>query len=161
MKLEELQTLPMTELEKQLKKHLYKIPGVENRNLTSQELSDYIQSLIKAFGSLFHGRYSTSDIDSFTTSPEINLLTSKLLEGRNITAFSDWSEGLSFQKESRHVNIEQDVSVSRMLRYMPAHWHTSRRRAASRAQCIHFQSDRQFHSRRNSACPDNPPHTYW
>ena len=125
MKLEELQTLPMTELEKQLKKHLYKIPDIDNRNLTSRELSDYIQSLIKEFGSLYRGRYSAKDIDSFITAHEINMLTSKLLEDHNITAFSDWSDGLSYQKESRYVNIEQDVSVSRMLRYMPAHWHTS------------------------------------
>lgn len=125
MELQELKSLPMTELERQLKRHLYKIPDIENRNLSSEELSDYIQMLMKEYGALFKGRYSSADIRSFTTALESNLLTKKLLEDQNASAFSDWVKGLSFQKESRHVNAGQDVSINRMIRFMPAHWHTS------------------------------------
>lgn len=125
MELQELKSLPMTELEDQLKKHLYEIPEIETRNLSPEELSDYIQMLMKKYGMMFKGRYSLENIRSFTTALEPNLLTAELLERQNSSAFSDWAKGLSFQKESRHVNIGQDVSIDRMIRYMPAHWHTS------------------------------------
>lgn len=88
--------LPMTDIETSLKHYALQFPELKEHILTSDELSNYIQWLIRTFGKE----------DDPTTAT--NRLTNA-----------------DVHKEDTYLLVNHDISVGRMLRYMPAHWHSN------------------------------------
>lgn len=96
MILEQLIHLPMTDIEKGLKYHALQFPELKEHILTSEELSNYIRWLILNFG-------KERDKD----------------EATNQLVNAD------VHKEEKYLLANHDIHVDRMLRYMPAHWHSN------------------------------------
>lgn len=97
--IDELLHLPMTEFEYSLKNYTDSHPEWKDRILTSSELSVFLGEYFatrKEFQNKEDGRWSWMDSDL-----------------RNC------------QQEKTFIPQKFDISVGRMLRYMPAHWHTN------------------------------------
>lgn len=91
--LEELASLPLTETEEKLKRVAPFPFGKPWYILTSTELLDYLIQMKKNYG---------TDQDDYSP---------------------DTASDYSTQREVRYITKGNDISVGRMLRYMPAHWH--------------------------------------
>lgn len=96
MVLADLHNLPMTDTESSLKHHLLQFPELKDRILTSEELSAYIQDLIQ-----IHEKKQGKES-----------VAAKLINA-------------DVHREETYLLANHDISVGRMMRYMPAHWHTN------------------------------------
>lgn len=92
----ELFQLPITDLEAALKYYFFQFPRLTHSILTSDELSAYIHWLI---------RTSAREKDK-------NTVTSRIINA-------------DVHTEAIYLLTDHDISVGRMLRYMPAHWHSN------------------------------------
>lgn len=107
MTLDELCNLPMSRVETSLKQCATQFPELKQHILTPNELSSYIQWLIRTYG-------SSADIDTQL------LNTASALFPIQSVSFGD-----EVHREDSYLLTNHDISVGRMLRYMPAHWHTN------------------------------------
>ena len=122
--LEDLENLPMTELETALKKILSQRPDIQSRVLSSQELFDYISWMAETFGHQVH--LAPEKIPSFAATADINAIGRKLIDDPgNPLALQRLAAGYTEQSEERYISGGHDISVFRMFRYMPSHWHTN------------------------------------
>ena len=122
--LEDLEHLPMTELETALKKILSQRPDIQSRVLSSQELFDYISWMAETFGHQVH--LAPEKIPSFAATADINAIGRKLIDDPgNPLALQRLAAGYTEQSEERYISGGHDISAFRMFRYMPSHWHTN------------------------------------
>lgn len=123
-KLTPLSNLPMTILEEMLKDCLAQRPDVQDHILTSEELTAYIRWMAKAYGR--SSNLSISDIPVRPHGSRISELADRMLsDPANDQILSLLSSGISKQSEDRYILVDHDISVGRMFRYMPSHWHTN------------------------------------
>lgn len=116
--------LPMTLLENMLKDCLLKRPDIRSHILSSQELTDYIRWMAESYGRPTD--FSLSDIPVRPTGTPMAELAERLLsDPMDSRTLSLLSSGYSTQSEERYILSGHDISVGRMLRYMPSHWHTN------------------------------------
>lgn len=116
--------LPMTTLEMMLKEYLMQRPDISDHILTSEELTDYIRWL-----ALIHNRPTNLSISDIPVRPQgsrISEIADRMLENPlDDQMLSLISSGITKQSEERYIMVDHDISVGRMLRYMPSHWHTN------------------------------------
>lgn len=119
-----LSGLPVTVLEEMLKECLAKRPDVQDHILTSDELTEYIRWMAKT-----HNRPSNISIDDIPVRPTgsrmAEIADRMLSNPMDDQMLSMLSSGYSRQSEERYILVDHDISVGRMLRYMPPHWHTN------------------------------------
>ena len=124
VKIENLEQLPMTELETALKHILNQRPDIKNRILSAQELSDYITWMAENFGKQFP--LTIDSVPAFAATSDITELGRRLIaEPGDRQALNQLAAGYTDQKEERYIAGGHDISVFRMFRYMPSHWHTN------------------------------------
>lgn len=124
MKIENLEQLPMTELETALKYILEQRLDIRGKILSAQELADYITWMAEHFGKQVH--LSMDSIPSFAATSDIADLGRQLIdEPGNQLALSRLAAEYTNQSEERYITGGHDISVFRMFRYMPSHWHTN------------------------------------
>ncbi|HIR69816.1 MAG: helix-turn-helix domain-containing protein [Oscillospiraceae bacterium] len=111
---------PMTDLEKQLKRCFFSRPDLRDKILTPEELSAYIlwlvttQRPLPTAGNAMETPIARILLSAADTTPPAPTALKKALAA----CFSE-------QDESRYLPEKKDISLDRMMRYMPAHWHTS------------------------------------
>ncbi len=122
--LEALANLPMTFLERMLKECLMQRPDIQDHILSSDELTEYIRWMART-----HNRPANFSIANIPIRPQgshISVIADKMLANPlDDRLLSQLSSGYSKQSEERYILVDHDISVGRMLRYMPSHWHTN------------------------------------
>lgn len=116
--------LPMTVLESMLKQCFIQRPDIQGHILSSEELSDYIAWMAHTFGKKTDIR--AENLPVRPNGPQMSAIADRLLaDPSDDAAIGQLSSGYGKQQEEQHFLTDHDISVSRMLRYMPAHWHTN------------------------------------
>lgn len=116
--------LPMTFLENLLKQCLVQRTDISDHILSSEELSDYIAWMAHTLGKKTDIRADSLPVRP--NSPQMAAIADRLLtDPSDDAAIMQLSFGYGKQQEDQHFWADHDISVSRMLRYMPAHWHTN------------------------------------
>lgn len=124
-KLENLEQLPMTQLETYLKRILEQRPDVQNKILTAQELGEYIEWLAETFGNQYH--LEPDSLPSFAATSDMNNLVSRFMaDPQDKDALIQLAAGYTEQSEERYISASRDIAIARMFRYMPSHWHTNK-----------------------------------
>lgn len=116
--------LPMTLLEQLLKQCLSQRPDIRDHILSSDELTAYIAWMAQNFR-----RPTNMTVESIPVRPDnsqMSAIADRLLaDPMDDQALAMLSSGYTKQSEERYIVADYDISVSRMLRYMPSHWHTN------------------------------------
>ena len=107
--------LPMSDLEKQLKRCFFSRPDLTGKILTPDELSSYIFWLVTTQRSL-------PEAHPPMAAPIAGILSAG---ADTVSLKKALAACFSEQDESRYLPEKKDISLDRMMRYMPAHWHTS------------------------------------
>lgn len=116
--------LPMTLLETMLKGCFQQRPDIQDHILSPNELTEYISWLAHTYGQ--KAEITPSSLPVRPSSPQMRAIADKLLTNpMDDSAIAQLSTGYQRQIEDRYFLDDHDISVSRMLRYMPAHWHTN------------------------------------
>lgn len=110
-------------MEEMLKSIFESIPNMQKKILSHAELSEYITWLIQTK----HSFYSTDTNDWLLRSNEkLNELAGEIVRHPNDSALlNKLSSSFASQNEEGFLLSNHDISVGRMFRYMPAHWHTN------------------------------------
>ena len=122
----DLPGLPMTALEKGLKRCLQQRPDICSQILTVQELAEYTAWMAQEYGKLLvneNRERLLSDIHADVSGPIMEAGRRFLADPSDPSALSKLSSYWGTQHESGYIPPEQDISAWQMLRYMPAHWH--------------------------------------
>lgn len=118
--------LSMTKVEKLLKQCYTERPDMEGRILTSEELAAYVGWLVDTVAPRPEFSLSTEDLPDFLANSSHSALARQLLlspgDRRTRSAISS---SYGQQKEQQYILENHDISVNRMLRYMPPQWHRS------------------------------------
>lgn len=124
MKNEDLERLSMTELETALRTVFALRPDIQDKILTSQELTEYITWMAENFGRQID--LTIDSLSSFVKTRDISDLANRILaDPQDHEALRKLAAGYKQQSEERYITGGHDISVGRMFRYMPAHWHTN------------------------------------
>lgn len=119
-----IENTPMTQIEKMLCECLEKRPDIKNRILTSEELLEYIMWMAKS-----HTSFSPVDFSDIPVLPtQLNMASSfNALHTSNVSGKSGefLTTLYTSQREDQYILADHDISAGRMLRYMPAHWHSN------------------------------------
>lgn len=116
--------IPMTQLEIMLKFYLSQKP--KKRILSSAEYSEYLAWMAKEHENHKEKRYTLDSIPVQIANPMYRDLADRIMRNSGDTqAFSLLSTGYEHQSEEQHILANHDISVGRMLRYMPALWHAA------------------------------------
>ena len=115
---EELLYLPMTELEHHLKNYITTHVEWKGHILTSSELSAFLSEFFTAKADILPTLSINSYLPKDVFSPA---MTNALLS----VADQETDDFRSCQQEKTFIPQKFDISVGRMTRYMPAHWHTN------------------------------------
>lgn len=121
----ELNFYPMTKLEVLLKQCFLQRPKVAAAILEPSELSDYINWMIQTFANDPAYAFSEGDMPFFTAGQMADLGRQIIANPRDQKAVAALSLGYENQTEDRYIISDSFISVGRMLRYMPAHWHNN------------------------------------
>ena len=118
--------IPMSQLELFLKQLLERRPEIGQHILSPKELADYILWMSETYGGTALNARLAGDVRDFEVNTEFAESTKTEIEQARpeqiATHLTDIYEN---QEENAYMTEAQDISVSRMLRYMPAHWHTN------------------------------------
>ena len=114
---------PMTHLESLLKRCFIQRPELLKKILQPSELSDYINWMIRSFADDPSYAFSEEELPHFSTEQMADLGKRILANPRDQRAVTTLSTGYEKQEEERFILSDSFISVGRMLRYMPAHWH--------------------------------------
>ena len=113
----------MTPLEEMLKQFLSKRQDIENKIPTAEELSAYISWMATEYGT------NGMTLDSLPVyiggDSQMRLAERVLRNPKDTQALEQLSTGYGLQSEHRYILRNHDITVGRMLRYMPGQWHTS------------------------------------
>lgn len=121
--LEDLLHLPLTEIEINQKKHMELHPKLKDKILTADELSDLITRLIQ----------ENQDSQPYARNLYLQNNPLRAQQERYIASLlnaagqAEGTVAFNFACHQAISNIPEafDIAVSRMFRYMPAHWHTN------------------------------------
>lgn len=120
-----LDNLPMSALEKRLKECLLEYGDRNGSVLSSEELTDYILWMLNTYGHT-QGTLTQEMLPFFTPGNKMTSVAAELSSpspaGKNLRRLSAL---LASQNDEGFIAPGKDISVGRMLRYYPAHWHTS------------------------------------
>ena len=114
---------PITRLESLLKRCFLQRPELSKKILQPSELSDYINWMIRSFADDPSYAFSEEELPHFSTGQMAELGKRILANPRDQKAVTTLSTGYERQEEDRYILSDSFISVGRMLRYMPAHWH--------------------------------------
>ncbi len=114
---------PMTHLESLLKQCFLQRPELSKKILQPSELSDYINWMIRSFAEDPDYAVSDRELPHFSTGQMAELGSRILANPRDQKAVTTLSAGYEKQEEDRYILSDSFITVGRMLRYMPAHWH--------------------------------------
>lgn len=124
----------MTCMETRLKQIFLSQPELTEKILTPAELTAYISKLIHTWGkstatSTTEGNVSMDDMTStpeLTYNANLSVLAERLtLNAEDPQALSAMTTEYENQKAEHYLLTNHDISICRMFRYMPAHWHTN------------------------------------
>ncbi len=119
-------SIPMTRLEHMLKQCFLQRMGKAKKILTSEELSDYISWMATTYGNDPSNQFSVDNVPIFIGDARQMDLANRILQNPNdIQALENLATGYALQSEERYILANHDITIGRMLRYMPAHWHTT------------------------------------
>lgn len=117
---------PMSQLEILLKKYFLMRPELRNKILTNTELAEYIAWLIQTQKERPRLSAVNQAVPTLSYSPNLSGLAERIMDNpKDQSAFLSLAEGFETQQEERYLLANYDISISRMFRYMPAHWHTN------------------------------------
>lgn len=115
--------MEMTQLEESLKLFFLERTDIHNRILSADELAEYISWLVRQYGNI---EYSLYDLPITINNEKQLKLAERILSGRiDPVSFRQLSSSYSLQSEQQFISAKQDISLGRMMRYMPGQWHTS------------------------------------
>lgn len=115
--------MAMTPLEEKLKLLYEQRPDVRNRILTAGELTAYISWMVQEYGANSPGPES---LPVYIGDERQTELAERVLKNpKDKQALEQLSAGYGMQSERRYILQSHDISLGRMLRYMPGQWHTS------------------------------------
>lgn len=123
MTYKELENLPMTQIESLLKKCYLQRPELHEKILQPENLAEYISWMAATFGNDPEYRLTDGFSLNYTTEQIADLGNQVLDNMQNTKALDALASGYGEQKEERFIVPNHDISIGRMLRYMPAHWH--------------------------------------
>lgn len=123
MTYEKLVNLTMTQMESLLKKCFLQIPELHEKILQPETLAEYISWMVSTFGNNPEYRLTDDSSLNYTTEQIADLGKQVLDDMQNTKALDALAECYGEQKEERFIVANHDISIGRMLRYMPAHWH--------------------------------------
>lgn len=141
-------SMPMTQVELLLKQSAAPHPELKNRILSLEELTEYCVTMAKSYKNsaelgLDFLNNQLQGIESESSLAE--LTRSMFAQGENIKFFHSFSDIYQNTSEEQLLIAEHDISVGRMLRYMPANWHSDDffqiYFTASRNCCIYFKDE--------------------
>ena len=115
--------LDMTYIEYQLKRIFPLRPEIEKKILSSSELNEHLRWIYETFGEKSHVSYAQGDIANFP-----NITRNDNVRKHFNSIDSATATQLILQDtipESKEILANHDISVGRMLRYFPAHWHAN------------------------------------
>ena len=116
----------MTKLETMLKSFYLQRPDLENRILSAAELSSYISWMASTYNAGFGERFTLDAIPDFAhTSHHCELAEAFLEKPNDSEMLALLSKDSEAQSEDCCISANQDISAGRILRYLPAHWHTT------------------------------------
>lgn len=122
----EADNLSMTQLEQKLKYCLSLRPDIAKKVLTAEELTEYQQWISSTFANESRIRFSSSEVTAF---PNIsrshhNLQQMQSYSGSNPVTGPEYVHR-DIITENQEILTNYDISVGRMLRYFPSHWHAN------------------------------------
>ena len=109
---------PLTPMEARLKERYLSRPDIQGTVLNNRELSEYIFWLARTEAANDKAYYSGSH--NFA-----DITTQITRDPRDEKAIGSLAAMFANQREDRFLLAGSDISVGRMFRYMPAHWHTN------------------------------------
>lgn len=115
--------IEMSKTEQRLKHVYLERTDIHNKIISSDELSEYIAWMISANSGYEHLQESDPMMQEKNRGIT-DLIQTIASDPDNISAFGSLASIYRFQREETHMNESYDISVGRMMRYMPAHWHT-------------------------------------
>ena len=119
-------SIPMTQLELFLKHIMESKPEIGQKILSSEELAGYILWLSETYGGTDIESRLAGDVRRFEVNEEFAQTTKTGIEQASPEqAATHLTKVFENQEEDTYMAQAQDISVTRMLRYMPAHWHTN------------------------------------
>lgn len=135
--------LAMTPLEEGLKRLLDQRPDMKAKIPTAQELTAYISWMAQKYGA---NSPSLESLPVYIGDKAQTELAARVLKNpRDKQALQQLSTGYGMQSERRYILQSHDISLGRMLRYMPGQWHTSDYFEIYYAPCgecpIHFENE--------------------
>ena len=124
-KIENLGALQMTALESLLKDCMAQRPDVAEGILTSQELGQYVAWMSENYGERYAG-VAQSILPYFIPDNGMTLLAAQALQnvGSRKTMARIYRQ-LETMDEAGNITTGQDISIRRMLRYLPDQWHSN------------------------------------
>lgn len=124
--IENLHHLPMTAFETQLTK-CAKCYGKEKEHaFTAEEMSEYMTWLVNSYEDETNREFLPKDIPSMLVGTDISEIGTRLLHNpKDKAALKELTAQYETQTESYFFPKNQDITASRLLRYMPLYWHTN------------------------------------
>ena len=115
--------LSITPLEEKLKLLLEQRPDMRAKIPTAEELTTYISWLVREHGA---NSLKLDSLPVYIGDERQTQLAERVLKNpMDRQALEQLSAGYGMQSERRYILQSHDISLGRMLRYMPGQWHTS------------------------------------
>lgn len=119
-------SIPMSRLELFLKNLMESRPEIGQRILSSEELADYILWMAKTYrGTDIAVRLSDDDRQSGVNLKFAEAAKFRMNQTNPEQALMQLAGIFDNVQENAYIAEEQDITVARMLRYMPANWHAN------------------------------------
>lgn len=116
----------MTKLECMLQSYFALRPELSEKILTPAELSQHISWMANSHNAGSGERFSPENIPAFIRSERHKALSKRFLENANDhQTLAALSKDSQLQREDCCVSANEDISTGRILRYLPACWHTT------------------------------------
>ena len=124
-KIENLGALQMTALESLLKDCMARRPDVAEGILTSKELGQYVAWMGENYGERY-AEIAQSILPYFIPDNGMTLLAAQALQNAGSRkTISRIYQQLDTMDEAGNITTGQDISIRRMLRYLPDQWHSN------------------------------------
>lgn len=123
MRKDDLEEFPLTRFELELKAHYKARPDIAGRILTPEELTEYIQwmSRERTLAARNKPLPPRTDLAAQITEMGMRLLANPADKEAQNAIFSNFGQ----QREEDQFLSNHDISLDRMYRYMPTHWHSN------------------------------------
>ena len=123
--IEDLTNLKMTKLETLLKECLRQRPDMTASIPDTQRQKDYVLWMIRTYGEQY-ADVTRSMLPYFTPGNTMTQLAEQLVENPgNRKTLGSIARELAVQDEEGYIAGKNDISIGRMLRYLPDQWHSN------------------------------------